>query len=155
MKWGTAIAAYLLVISYLTFAGRSRARRGRAAKPAAARPRVNLLAARVVLRQRSLADSLDLALPFCLANKRPLGVLALVILAPIAALLAYLRIARHWPWLALWFLCAGCRCCSRACSPSRSASCCSSRPPRRACGPSSAASSAASPPCWSPPSSAG
>jgi hypothetical protein len=66
---------------------------------------VNLLAARVVLRQRSLADSLDLALPFCLANKRPLGVLALVVLGPIAALLAYLRIARHWGWGAVWFSC--------------------------------------------------
>jgi hypothetical protein len=68
---------------------------------------VNLLAARVVLRQRSLADSLDLALPFCLANKRPLGVLALVILGPIAALLAVLRLRSHWSWVALWFLCAG------------------------------------------------
>jgi hypothetical protein len=68
---------------------------------------MNLLAARVVLRQRSMSDSLDLALPFCLANKRPLGVLALVILGPIAVLLGYLRIARHWP---------GCRCgcCARA-----------------------------------------
>ena len=68
---------------------------------------MNLLAARVVLRQRSMSDSLDLALPFCLANKRPLGVLALVILGPIAVLLGYLRIARHWPWLPLWLLCAG------------------------------------------------
>ncbi|HXU04119.1 MAG TPA: hypothetical protein VN903_24330 [Polyangia bacterium] len=68
---------------------------------------MNLLAARVVLRQRSFADSVDLALPFCLTNKRPLGILTLVILGPIAALLAYLRIARHWPWTELWFLCAG------------------------------------------------
>ena len=68
---------------------------------------MNLLAARVVLCQRSMSDSLDLALPFCLANKRPLGVLALVILGPIAVLLGYLRIARHWPWLPLWLLCAG------------------------------------------------
>jgi len=66
---------------------------------------VNLLAARVVLRQRSLADSLDLALPLCLANKRPLGVLALVMLVPIAALLAFLRIGRHWPWAAVWAIC--------------------------------------------------
>ena len=68
---------------------------------------MNLLAARVVLRQRSLADSLDLALPFCLANRRPLGVLALVILGPIAALLAVLRLRAHWSWAALWLLCAG------------------------------------------------
>jgi hypothetical protein len=66
---------------------------------------VNLLASRVVLRQRSLADSLDLALPLCLANKRPLGVLALVMLTPIAALLCFLRIGKHWPWPALWAIC--------------------------------------------------
>jgi hypothetical protein len=68
---------------------------------------VNLLAARVVLRQRSLADSLDLALPFCLTNKRPLGLLALVTLGPIAVLLGFLRLRAHWSWVALWFLCAG------------------------------------------------
>jgi hypothetical protein len=68
---------------------------------------VNLLAARVVLRQRSMSDALDLALPFCLANKRPLGILALVILGPIAALLGYLRIAKHWSWVPLWLLCVG------------------------------------------------
>jgi hypothetical protein len=65
---------------------------------------MNLLAARLVLRQRSLADSLDLALPFCLANKRPLGVLSLVTLGPIAALLAYLRIAKQWQWLSIWIV---------------------------------------------------
>jgi hypothetical protein len=65
---------------------------------------MNLLAARVVLRQRSLADSLDLALPFCLANKRPLGVLSLVTLAPIAALLAYLRIVKQWHWVSIWLV---------------------------------------------------
>jgi len=67
---------------------------------------VNLLSARVVLRQRSLADSLDLALPFCLANKRPLGVLSLVTLGPIAALLAFLRIGKHWSWPQVWVACA-------------------------------------------------
>jgi hypothetical protein len=67
---------------------------------------VNLLAARVVLRQRSLADTLDLALPFCLTNKRPLGVLSLVTLAPIAALLAFLRVGKHWPWPPVWVVCA-------------------------------------------------
>jgi hypothetical protein len=63
---------------------------------------MNLLAARLVLRQRSLADSLDMALPFCLANKRPLGVLSLVMLGPIAALLAILRVGKHWPWPTIW-----------------------------------------------------
>jgi hypothetical protein len=68
---------------------------------------MNLLSARVVLRQRSLADTLDLAVPFCLANKRPLAVLSAVMLVPIAGLLAYLRIVRHWHWPALWLLCVG------------------------------------------------
>jgi hypothetical protein len=67
---------------------------------------MNLLAARVVLRQRSLADTLDLALPFCLANKRPLGVLSIVMLGPVAALIAFLRLKKHWPWPALWAVCA-------------------------------------------------
>ena len=67
---------------------------------------MNLLAARVVLRQRSLADTLDLAMPFCLANKRPLGILSVVVLGPVAALLAYLRIRKHWTWPAVWALCA-------------------------------------------------
>jgi hypothetical protein len=65
---------------------------------------VNLLASRVVLRQRSLADVLDLAIPFCLMNKRPLGVLSLIVLGPLAALAAYLRISRHWDWDDLWLL---------------------------------------------------
>lgn len=65
---------------------------------------MNLLAARLVLRQRSLADSLDLALPFCLANKRPLGLLSLVMLGPIAALLATLRLAKHWEWPSIWLV---------------------------------------------------
>jgi MFS family permease len=66
---------------------------------------VNLLAARVVLRQRSLADTLDLALPFCLTNKRPLGLLSLVMLGPVAATLGFLRIAGHWSWVWVWLLC--------------------------------------------------
>jgi hypothetical protein len=68
---------------------------------------VNLLAARVVLRQRPLSDSLDLALPFLLTCKRPLGVLALVTLGPIAALIGFLRIGRHWSWPGLWLICLG------------------------------------------------
>jgi hypothetical protein len=67
---------------------------------------VNLLAARLVLRQRSLADVLDLATPLCLSNRRPIGVLAVVMLVPIAALMAFLRIAKHWSWPSLWLVCA-------------------------------------------------
>ena len=110
VKWGTAIAAYLFVILYLALAGGG-ARHGNARRSAAAGRIVNLLASRVVLRQRSLADVLDLAIPFCLMNKRPLGVLSLIVLGPLAALAAYLRIARHWDWDGLWVLigCAGVR----------------------------------------------
>jgi hypothetical protein len=68
---------------------------------------VNLLAARVVLRPRSLADVLDLAVPFCLANRRPLGVLSLVVLGPIAALAGYLRLRVHLEWNLVWLVVAG------------------------------------------------
>jgi hypothetical protein len=68
---------------------------------------VNLLASRVVLRPRSLADVLDLAIPFCLMNKRPLGLLAAIALAPIAALAAWLRIGKQWDWDDLWLVIAG------------------------------------------------
>lgn len=63
---------------------------------------MNLLAARVALRERKLADVLDLALPLCMSNRGPLGVIALWVLGPTAGLAAWLRIARHWQWPALW-----------------------------------------------------
>ena len=50
---------------------RWRARRGE--------PAMNLFAARVVLRPRSLTEVLDLAVPFCLQNARLLGRLSLVV----------------------------------------------------------------------------
>lgn len=65
---------------------------------------MNLLASRVVLRQRSLADILDLAIPFCLMNKRPLGALLVIVLGPIAALAAYLRISQQWQWANVWLM---------------------------------------------------
>ena len=111
---------------------------------------MNLLAARVVLRQRSLADTLDLALPFCLANKRPIGVLSLVMLGPIAALLGYLRIARHWELAgAVAAVRRPRRWSSRARSPSRWASCCSNRRQTRAYAAGWRGSSAGCPRCWS------
>jgi hypothetical protein len=63
---------------------------------------MNLLAARVALRQRTLADVLDLALPLCLANRRPFGTLALLALGPIAGLAAVLRLRGHWSWGFVW-----------------------------------------------------
>jgi hypothetical protein len=68
---------------------------------------VNLGAARVVLRPRSLADVVDLALPFCVAGKRALGATTLLVLGPVAALLALLRLRAHWGWPALWLVVGG------------------------------------------------
>jgi hypothetical protein len=63
---------------------------------------MNLLAARITLRPRTLTDVLDLAVPFCLAVRRPLGMLAFAALAPIAALAAYLRLGRGVSWPLVW-----------------------------------------------------
>jgi len=63
---------------------------------------VNVLAARVVLRPRSLADVLDLALPFCWRDRRLLSALAALALGPIAALAAFLRIGLGWRWPWVW-----------------------------------------------------
>src|SRR5262249_10943979 len=79
----------------------------RGAPAAPGRAIVNLLAARVVLRPRSLADVLDLAVPFCLANRRPLGVLSLLVLGPIAVLAGYMRLRAHADWNLVWLAVAG------------------------------------------------
>jgi hypothetical protein len=63
---------------------------------------MNLLAARITLRPRPLSDVLDLALPFCVANRRPLGKLVLATLVPVAALAAFLRFYAGWSWLGIW-----------------------------------------------------
>lgn len=68
---------------------------------------MNLLAARVVLRPRTLADVLDLALPLCIANRRLLIALAAGALGPIAGLAAWLRLHHHWGWGPLWCLVLG------------------------------------------------
>jgi hypothetical protein len=65
---------------------------------------MNLFSARVALRPRSLTEVLDLAVPFCLMNGKLLGRLALVTLAPLAALAAALRLGADWSWPALWLL---------------------------------------------------
>jgi hypothetical protein len=68
---------------------------------------MNLLAARITLRPRPLSDVLDLALPFCVANRRPLGLVALVTLTPLAALAAYWRLGAGWTWPTVWLALAG------------------------------------------------
>lgn len=63
---------------------------------------MNLLAARVVLRPRPLVEVLDLSLPYCLQNRRPLGALALLVLAPVGLLAAWLRVGLGVSWEYLW-----------------------------------------------------
>jgi hypothetical protein len=65
---------------------------------------MNLLAARVVLRPRSLAEVLDLAVPFCLAGRRTLGRLALLVLGPALAICAGLRWGAGSPWASVWLV---------------------------------------------------
>ncbi|HVZ75029.1 MAG TPA: hypothetical protein VHJ20_21755 [Polyangia bacterium] len=68
---------------------------------------MNLANARVVLRPRTLADVVDLALPFALAGRRPLFATAALTLGPVAALVALLRLWAHWRWPALWLVVLG------------------------------------------------
>jgi hypothetical protein len=65
---------------------------------------MNLLAARIALRPRTLTDVLDLAVPFCVAQRRLIGKLALVTLVPLAGLAAYLRLARGTGWGLIWLV---------------------------------------------------
>lgn len=68
---------------------------------------MNLRSARVVLRPRSLADVLDLAVPFVRGGLRPLGALAVLVLGPVAALGAYGRLRAGWQWPGVWLVVAG------------------------------------------------
>ncbi len=63
---------------------------------------MNLFAARVALRPRSLTEVLDLAAPFCLHNARLLGRLSALVLLPLAAAIAGLRLGLGWSWPAVW-----------------------------------------------------
>jgi hypothetical protein len=65
---------------------------------------MNLLAARVVLRPRSLSDVLDLTIPFCLASWRLLARLSLTSLLPAFALCVYVRFFRQWTWQQTWLV---------------------------------------------------
>src|SRR6185436_293783 len=65
---------------------------------------MNLLNARVVLRPRSLADVLDLTVPFCLSNWRLIWRLGVTALLPVFALCLYVRLGRHWTWTQTWLL---------------------------------------------------
>jgi hypothetical protein len=68
---------------------------------------MNLLEARVVLRPRSMSDVLDLAGPFCIANRRVLLPLAIATTAVGALLAAACRLGLGWSWLAVWLSTGG------------------------------------------------
>jgi len=67
---------------------------------------VNLLAARVALRPRSMSDVLDLAGPFCMGNRRLIGRLALAHATGGAGLGALCRLELEWSWPSVWLLVA-------------------------------------------------
>jgi hypothetical protein len=68
---------------------------------------LNLIESRVALRPRSMSDAIDLAGPFCVANRR----LFLPLTAWVSAaggLLAFVcRVEAKWPWHAVWVVMAG------------------------------------------------
>jgi hypothetical protein len=68
---------------------------------------MNLLEARVALRPRSMSDVLDLAGPFCIANRRLMLPLAVATTAIGATLAAVCRLGLAWAWWQVWFLTAG------------------------------------------------
>lgn len=68
---------------------------------------MNLGAARVALRVRTVADVLDLAAPFCLRNRRLTAVLSVVVLGPAFALCLLARYRWDWPWGLVWTLAGG------------------------------------------------
>jgi len=68
---------------------------------------VNLLEARVALRPRPMSDLLDLAAPFCFANRRLILPLAMAVVA-VGGLIAWVcRMKLGWDWDAVWLVVAG------------------------------------------------
>lgn len=68
---------------------------------------MNLREARVALRARTLPDVLDLAIPFAVLGKRPLGIAAAAALGPVAALALVARALLGWNWLFVWLIVLG------------------------------------------------
>jgi hypothetical protein len=68
---------------------------------------MNLLEARVALRPRTMSDVLDLAGPFCLANRRVFAPLAIWLTA-VGGLLAFVcRRQAGFSWASVWLVVAG------------------------------------------------
>jgi hypothetical protein len=68
---------------------------------------MNLLEARVALRPRSMSDVLDLAGPFCIANRRLLLPLAVATTAVGGTLAGAGRLWLGWSWPDVWLLIGG------------------------------------------------
>lgn len=68
---------------------------------------MNLLESRVALRPRAMSDVLDLAAPFCFANRRLLVPLALLVTAAGGLVTWGCRIKLGWAWSSVWVVIAG------------------------------------------------
>jgi len=68
---------------------------------------MDLLQARVALRPRSMSDVLDLAGPFCIANRRLLLPLVAVTTLIGGTLSGICRLWLDWAWPGVWFLTGG------------------------------------------------
>ena len=68
---------------------------------------MNLLEARVALRPRPMSDLLDLAAPFCFANRRLLVPLTVLVTAVGGVLAGMCRMQLGWEWGSVWLVVAG------------------------------------------------
>jgi hypothetical protein len=68
---------------------------------------LNLLESRVALRPRAMSDVLDLAAPFCFANRRLLVPLATLVTAAGCLLAWACRMRLGWDWFSVWLAVAG------------------------------------------------
>ena len=67
---------------------------------------MNLLESRVALRPRAMSDVLDLAAPFCFANRRLMVPLATLVTA-VGCLLSWIcRVKLAWGWTSVWLVVA-------------------------------------------------
>jgi len=68
---------------------------------------LNLLESRVALRPRAMSDVLDLAAPFCFANRRLMVPLAVLVTAIGGLLSGVCRMKFGWEWDSVWLVVAG------------------------------------------------
>ena len=68
---------------------------------------MNLLESRVALRPRAMSDVLDLAAPFCFANRRLMVPLALLVTVAGGILSWICRVRLGWHWSSVWLVVAG------------------------------------------------